>query len=342
MRRRQPRTRFLHGRSRKDIVAVVASRREIGDGTVSLSLRRRVGPLPRFLPGQHVIVSMLDGKDRSIRRAYSLSRWQRRPWTYELSIKREDQGRGSVHLVNKVRVGDRIRMSRPQGTFTDPGGSEPLVVVAAGIGVTPFRAMLHARIANRVRTPFYLHMSAREPAGLYFHEELSELAKVHRWFQYLPRVTGQAPDWRGERGRITTDTVLQEVPPDAIFMVCAGTAMEHDMTQGLAAGGVPAQNIRTERFGLSVDSVEVEGSVRIGERSFEIGRATTLLDVLERNGVAIAAECRAGECGCCEVTIIEGTARNVISGETQTGRVLACAVVPEGDVVLRPITASEH
>jgi ferredoxin-NADP reductase len=329
--------RLWSSHRRKDIVAIVASRQEIGDGTISLTLRRRIGPMPRFLAGQHVIVSLHDGEERPIRRAYSLSRWQRLPWAYEISVKREAQGRGSVHLVNEINVGDRLQMSRPQGAFTDPGGPAPLVVAAAGIGVTPFRAMLHARIANGVRGRFSLHLTAREPEGLYFHEEFSRLSQVHEWFHYCPRVTGSAPDWRGEQGRITADIVLQGMPQSTIFMVCAGKAMESELTRGLAAGGVPAQNIHTERFGLSVESVEVDGSVRIGERSFEIGRATTLLDVLERNGITISAECRAGECGGCEVTILEGTARSVISGETQTGRVLACTVVPEGDLMLRPV-----
>lgn len=270
-----------------------------------------------------------------MRRAYSLSRWQRFPWTYELSIKRTDRGVASRHLIDVVRVGDRLRISHPQGSFLDPECTGPLVAIAAGIGVTPFRAMLHARVAASASAPFHLHMSARTPGALYFHDEFVKLAKNHPWFGYFPRITGSDTGWSGAQRRITARSVIDLAPTDSVFMLCAGTGMEKDLRSSLAAAGIPAERIRAERFGLSVNTVAVAGTLRVGDRSFKFQESMTLLDVLERMGCCVAAECRAGECGCCRVEIIEGRVRNIISGEREAGPVLACAVVPEGDLTVR-------
>jgi ferredoxin len=172
-------------------------------------------------------------------------------------------------------------------------------------------------------------------AGLYFHAEFVALAAEHDWFHYHPRITGDDSDWRGLKGRLCGTDVLASSAPQSVFMLCAGRAMEVELTTALTALGVPAARIHRENFGLGAPSCEVEGTVSCAGRSFPIGRAASLLEVLERNRVPISAECRVGECGHCEIELAEGTVRNLMNSELQTGTVLACTVVPVGSIALR-------
>lgn len=111
--------------------------------------------------------------------------------------------------------------------------------------------------------------------------------------------------------------------------------MESELSERLVAAGVPSERIMRENFGLGAPSCDVDGLVTCAGRSFPIGRTSSLLEVLERNRIPILAECRAGECGHCEIELTEGAVRSLMSGELQSGRVLACTVVPVGSVTVQ-------
>jgi ferredoxin-NADP reductase len=62
-------------------------------------------------------------------------------------VKRAD-GPGSKYFHDRVQVGDLLQVGAPRGSFTLAPGSNPVVLLSAGIGATPVLSMLHSLAAD--------------------------------------------------------------------------------------------------------------------------------------------------------------------------------------------------
>src|SRR5277367_6423394 len=103
-------------------------------------------PLPAPLPGQFLVFKLhLDKNSTPMLRSYSMS-GPPRAGTYRVSVKRAS-GAGSRYFHDHVRAGDMLEASAPRGSFTLEPGSNPVVLLSAGIGATPVLAMLHSLAA---------------------------------------------------------------------------------------------------------------------------------------------------------------------------------------------------
>jgi hypothetical protein len=108
-------------------------------------------PLPAALPGQFVVLRLpIQSGAPPVLRSYSLSDL---PSTghYRVSIKQEERGVGSTYLRTRIEPGSNLEVSAPRGSFTLRSGSEPVVLVSAGVGATPVMAMLHAFAAEELK-----------------------------------------------------------------------------------------------------------------------------------------------------------------------------------------------
>lgn len=292
--------------------------------------------LPAFRPGQHVVLEVPVETGRVTRRAYTIAAWTAWPRRYALAIKREEAGLVSPWLHRHAQPGWRLNATPPKGVFHAllADGADHVLLVAAGIGITPMRAMLHAWSGQACPPNVVLHHTARGRAGLYYHDEFAALAASRPWFSYVPRLTGES--WEGERGRLTPERVASDVTNLArthVF-ICAGKAMEDALVLGLPGLGIDPNHIHREAFGLPAIATGIEAMVSFRGQSFAYAGAPTLLHALEREKLAVAAECRAGECGECRLSITQGRTRNLLTGEEDSQSTLACCSVPVGDVVL--------
>ena len=146
----------------------VATREQESVDVVSFYLAATDGvnvALPPFEPGQHLPISVrVPGRDAPLRRTYSLSNARAHMMAaagvaaggacYRISVKREPGGAVSTYLHDAVSVGDVLHARKPAGTFTLPPGRGTVVLVAAGIGVTPLLPMLHALLAAQRHAVF--------------------------------------------------------------------------------------------------------------------------------------------------------------------------------------------
>ncbi|AMY70993.1 2Fe-2S iron-sulfur cluster-binding protein [Frigidibacter mobilis] len=281
--------------------------------------------LPRFAAGQHVIVTVALPDGTSARRAYSLAGWSRFPLVYCLGIRKGAAASAALHA--RARPLARLTVSAPKGQFTDPDLGAPLVLVAGGIGITPFRAILAERAGRLASGPVILHHSAREPAELLWKDDLTRHSARDARLRYIPRATQGQP-------RLTVAEVMADITPDSHVMICAGDSLTRSLREGLLEIGLPADRLHIEAFSLGLQPENLGISITIGDRSFRPGPVGSLLEALEQGGAAPESECRAGECGLCFVEILEGQARDIASGRPVSGRVLACSVIPETDLRL--------
>ena len=318
-------------------------------------------PLAPFAPGQYLTFRLHPpaGGD-SLVRCYSLSDFPHEDY-YRSTIKlippprdRPDlpPGRGSSHFHEHVHVGDVLDARAPAGTFfLDTLSAEPVVLVGAGIGITPLVSMLGAAIHAGRRRTIYALFGFRNSREQPFKEHLETLARDHRNLHL--HVNYSAPLARdvlykdfNHRGRTTIERIREVLPSNNFhFYLCGPGPMMEALVPQLVAWGVPESHVHFEAFGpASVQRMGKRQPTSPCEVRFErSGRTATwegsqgsLLEFAEACGVRLPFGCRAGSCGECLTPLRSGqVALLKSSGVTvPPGQCLTCVSVPTGPVVL--------
>lgn len=151
----------------------------------------------------------------------------------------------------ELRVGEEVGVQGPFGRFLVPAGEGPLVFIAGGIGIAPFRCMAQEVLASGSSRPLVLVHSNRERNEIAFEQEFRALAAAHPSFRYVPTLTGTLPpDWDGERGRVDARILGTAVPgiADADVLLCASNPFMDAMKALLVELGVGPKRIHVERF----------------------------------------------------------------------------------------------
>ncbi len=212
-------------------------------------------PLEPFQAGQHLPISLdVPGERGRVGRSYSLSGSPQDEY-YRLSIKREAKGVASRYVHDQLSVGDLIEVGRPSGEFVLPSGTAPLVLVSAGVGITPVISMLHD-VAHQSddRSVWFIH-GARNSQNHALREEVDSLLSlrqsIYRSIHYSqPLQTDKIGKDFDVRGRINPDALISlEAGSDAIYMLCGPTQFLAETRAGLESRGVPGDQIHFESFG---------------------------------------------------------------------------------------------
>jgi ferredoxin-NADP reductase/MOSC domain-containing protein YiiM/ferredoxin len=315
-------------------VVVVTSREESADVRSFEFAAEDGSPLPSALAGQHIMVRMRPSPDApAVTRSFSLCGPLGNP-NYWIAVKNE-HGLASGFLHQSVRAGSRLEVSAPRGSFTLAAGVTPVVLISAGIGVTPMLAMLRGAVATNAaasRPVWWLH-SARDRAHHSFAREADELLAAlpasRRCVVYSRPATGDMLGQDFDRsGHLSLQTLHElGIPRDADFYLCGPPRFLEDFQKGLAAWGVPWPRIHVEVFGpaatltpgiASVDAAlphRPEGPagggpvvtfLRSGLAVPWDSRFGSLLELAEACAVPVRWSCRSGVCHNCESGLIEG------------------------------------
>jgi ferredoxin-NADP reductase/MOSC domain-containing protein YiiM/ferredoxin len=320
-------------------------------------------PLPPALPGQYLVLRYpLDKAAPAVVRSYSIS-GASLSGTYRVSVKRGN-GPGSRRLVDATQVGDRLEISAPRGDFVLREGSGPVVLLSAGIGVTPVLSMLHALAskgteAHREVWWIYCARSAKEHV---FSQEARELLAVIPGSRSAIAYSRPEPSDRlgvdfNVRGRWNAATLKNlAFPLGADFYVCGPTSYLTDMNRDLIALGVPQGAIHQEVFGPA-DAMEpgiTQGEPKPPHPPASLGagpnvsftrtglvvpwdsRFKNLLELAEACDVPVRWSCRTGVCHTCECGILEGRLRYAPEplDRPAAGNALICCSTPESPVEL--------
>ncbi|HDC4436051.1 TPA: molybdenum cofactor-independent xanthine hydroxylase subunit HpxE, partial [Klebsiella quasipneumoniae] len=118
-------------------------------------------PLPAWAPGAHIDLHLPCG----LIRQYSLTGSPARRDHYLLCVAREAQSRGgSRYIHDTLRPGQPLLISAPRNHFPLHGGGH-VVLLAAGIGITPLLAMAHARAASGASFTLHYYVSRAQEAA---------------------------------------------------------------------------------------------------------------------------------------------------------------------------------
>jgi len=242
------------GRRRLKVVDKVLESDQIVSFHLAAADGRALAP---FRAGQHLPVELeVPGRPDRVRRSYSLSGAPGAE-TYRLSVKREDRGLASAFLHDRIGIGDMIETGPPSGEFTVPGSSRPLVLVSAGVGITPMLAILHEVTANTPDRPVRFVHSARDGPARALGAEVDALLRANasitrRIYYSAPSATDVAGKDFDVAGRLSAHELLAlQAGPDAHYMLCGPASFLADIRSGLEAGGVAPERIHFESFGPS-------------------------------------------------------------------------------------------
>lgn len=288
------------------------------------------GGLASHAPGQYLPIRVQPpGWDEPVIRTYTLSdapNGQR----YRISVKREGKGGIADWLHDQASTGTTIEALSPRGTFAfDESADRPVILLSAGVGITPMIAMLNSLLVNNGRTrlhhPIHFIHAAIDGAHHAFADHLFDKVEIHSNLSlHIAFSTPRAEDKLGgnyhSAGRIDRALLRQLLPLDdyAVYL-CGPPGFMQAMYDALLSLGVRDARIHFESFGpasvarrreAAAETDTSEGVVvdfaRSGKRAIWRPKSGSLLDLAEANGIDALYSCRSGSCGTCVTRIGKG------------------------------------
>lgn len=316
------------------------------------------GGWPVFAAGQHLPLRLgIAEHTQPLIRTYSLSS---APADGFLRISVKRQGLASGYLHEHVGVGSLLEAKAPRGQFVlDPEQRRPLVLLAAGVGITPLLSMLrevaYQNRRLRRRRVVWLIQSARQLAELAFSRELQELQQqmgdTLQWLRVLsqPEADAQAGRDFDLHGRIDVELLKTLLPfDDYDFVICGPSGFTQALYDGLRDLNISDSRLHAETFGPSSLQrrpdqagpaqdwpAAATGAVPVlfqhsAKEARWLPESGSLLELAESRGLTPEFSCRGGTCGTCRTRIISGqvTYPQPPASPPAAGEALICCAVP--------------
>ena len=318
-------------------------------------------PLPAARAGQYLTLRITGAGEPAPVRSYSLSS-PPDAGTYRISVKQEPHGTASRHLNRDLQPGAVLDAAAPRGDFVLGDGTRPILLISAGIGVTPVLSMLHQLAARHSqREVWWLH-GARGPQEHPFaaeaHALLAFLPHAHERVFYSEATPRERHSAHATAGRLTKDKLAGlDVPASASAYVCGPASFMTDMHDALTAIGVDPDRIHTELFGaLPSINPGLTGQTRRAPHAPAGPPGTGPLVTFARSGISVPFAtsrrsvleladacdvptrwaCRTGVCHTCTTPLLSGEVTyspDPLEPPTD-GDVLICCARPGTDIVL--------
>lgn len=278
-----------------DIVVRVTQVEQAADRVKWFRLEPIAGRLPAFSGGAHVVVTLEVG-DRLLRNPYSLvgdpGQSGADAGAYEIAVLRVDGSRGgSEHLHTAVGPGDELVISPPGNLFQIHQPARRHLLVAGGIGITPFVPMA-AQLARGGRD-VELHHGVRtrtsSPFGKMLADRLGDRFHLHC-------------DAAGEQ--LDVETLLADQPIGTHLYVCGPEAMIQHVLGCARAAGWPEDSLHCERFVSPPAGAPFTARLERAGLEVHVGERESLLEAIEAVGVEPPFLCRGGACGQCETRVL--------------------------------------
>ena len=212
---------------------------------------------PGHRPGQHVDLRLTAEDGYSVERSYSIASEPGRTGELDITVERIPDGEVSAFLHDIVVEGDRLEVRGPIGGYFvwDVPLGGPLFLVAGGSGVVPLMAIARHRAREGSDVPARLLLSSRNAEDIIYRDELDRLAAAGDGFQAIHTLTRSRPaGWTGYDRRIDDRMLAEVLEPlgaGARCYICGPTALVEVAANALVRLGLPADRVRTERFGPS-------------------------------------------------------------------------------------------
>jgi len=340
-----------------------------GDDVHAFYLKPHDGrPLPAFKPGQYLTFQLdLPGRDKPLIRCYSLSESPHQKDYYRVTIKKEKSppdrpdvppGAASSFFCDTVKEGDILNVKAPTGHFfLDMAKTNPVVLIAGGVGITPMLCMANAIAASGTKRETWFFFGVRNQREHIHKAELEKLAAendnihLHVCYSKPGERDVKGRDYQHE-GRVGIELLKELLPANNFeYYLCGNGAFMKSITDGLAAWGVPDRDVYFEAFGPATVKKKaatptVEETTHLARINVTFARsnktvrwepgAENILEFARSQGVKIDSGCCAGSCGSCVVAIKSGDVDYLKTPDAppDAGTCLTCVCRPKTHLVL--------
>ena len=323
-----------------------------------------------FKAGQFLTLrATIDGND--VRRSYSISSSQNayaQNGTLEVGIRPVQGGVFSNWAASKLKVGDVLRVMPADGRFiVQRPRAIHRVGFAAGSGITPILSILSSTLEEQTESKFTLVYGNRRMDSVMFNEALQDLKDRYpnrlTLIHVLSRQAQEVPLLEGRIDEAKVKEIVNSLLPaasmDEVF-ICGPEAMIEATEKALLEAGVPARNIRTERFtsptlealpanerkqvvlGHPPESKgDVSLTVVLDGKKHQLQMSTTdkILDVALAAGLDLPYSCKGGVCCTCRAKVMQGSVLmeknfTLEKWEAEQGFVLSCQAKPTSNEVV--------
>jgi dimethylamine monooxygenase subunit B len=248
--------------------------------------------LPAYSGGSHIIVVMQDPQ-RVHRNPYSLLSSPHQLEAYEIGVRRMEESRGGSHFMHDtVRIGSRLEIAHPVNLFALDKIARKHVLIAGGIGITPFLAQLED--LHDGAAPYELHYSVRSPEHAAFLARLRE-REGDRLKMY----------YDSENQSIDFDGLLSQQPLGTHVYICGPAGFINRVIDTARRFGWSDSHIHWEQFSAPPVGDAFDVFLARTKLTVHIPSDRSLLESIEAAGVEVPYLCRGGVCGFCQTRVLE-------------------------------------
>lgn len=319
-----------------------------------------------YKPGQFLtLILPVDGKE--VRRSYSLSSTPHEAPRLAVTVKRVDAGVVSNYLVERLQVGQEVKVMEPLGNFCltcVPSNQRQVFLFGAGSGITPLMSILKAVLAEEPKSKVTLLYGNRDENSVIFKDQLQRLAAENPSRLHVEYIYSQPKHDCEHRGRMNQNLILKILerlqltkPLEAVYYICGPEGMMHEVRHALDVLHVPADRIFRESFvsnklqDQQQEQQPLHGTVASSGDDGEITTQTvtiiyegaeyvvevepdkTILEAALDQDVDMPYSCQAGLCTACRGKCLSGKVHmdesdGLSDAEMEEGYVLNCVGHP--------------
>jgi len=315
----------------------------------------------RFTPGQYLTMAIkID--DQVERRAYSIcsDSWED---NLRILVKKLPNGRVSTYVNDTLKVGDKILVVPPNGSFNldlnDLQDGDHVILIGAGSGITPLISIIQSVLKSDLKITCHLLYGSRTVDAIIFKEKFERLSLVFREYlnihHYISRPQSNFSDkntkyvkyYSGKVNSTYISEVLLPISSDRIhgFYMCGPGQLIDDSLKDLKALGIPETKLHREYFVApetdeewNIDFEELkERTVKVSLQGQElvvvIDDEKDILRQLMSEGYDPPYSCLQGTCSTCKAKLIAGEVKMKVdvgleADEKKEGYILTCQSIP--------------
>ncbi|MET3126900.1 vanillate O-demethylase ferredoxin subunit [Arcicella rosea] len=284
-----------------------------------------------FTVGSHIDVSVIINDKPEIR-SYSLIGTQPTDGAYTIAVKRLEASRGGSKYMWTLEVDNQIKISQPSNHFELSYGVSNYLLIAGGIGITPLVGMAEEIKKKGLATVNMIYVGVN-PAEMPYIDRLKAVLEnnLHLHFSDTD-------------GLYDVNRIFELTNKNTGVYLCGPLGFMNAIRKVWENSPFENTNLRYETFGASGLFAPQTFKVKLPRfnREIEVAENQSMLKALEEAGIDVMYDCQKGECGLCQVNILECTGaidhRDFFFSEKQkqqNKKMCACVSrVANGDLVI--------
>lgn len=304
----------------------------------------------KYKPGQFLTIHVPINKQVH-KRAYSFSS---NPYTdkdLKITIKRVQKGLVSNYVHDNLKVGDKLKVDNPAGTFCispDSKAAKQYVLFAGGSGITPMFSIVKSVLTEEKDSKVLLIYANQNIESIIFHKEISTLQDLHPDRFAVEHIVSECVTCEGNYHKgLATHQLIDKILvkhdlfyDDHVYMICGPFGYMEKIKEILKDSGIGREKIKVEVF--KAPEVKVSGKDLLSdvtikykgeEHLLKVRGNKSILNQAMSDNIVIPYSCRSGMCASCKAKCVEGDVKMteghfLTDEEVQGGTVLTCITYP--------------